>query len=81
MSIGGLPGTWKSAFWAGDLLQSFQRSYFITDNLNDFINFYVTGNKKTTYKSCSYKLRIIILEFLFTLQLKTTLIYQSSPKQ
>jgi hypothetical protein len=73
--------TWRSAFWAGDQLSTFQRSYSITDNLNGFINFYVTENNKTTYKLCSYKMRITILGFLFTLQLKTTLIYQCSPIQ
>jgi len=71
-STSGLLCTWRSAFWAGAQLSTFQTSYFITQNLNGFINFYVKGNNKTTYKLCSYKMRIIILGFLCTLQLKTT---------
>ena len=70
--MSGLLCTWRSAFWADAQLSTFQTSYFITHNLNGFKNFYVTGNNKTTYKLCSYKMRIIILGFLCTLQLKTT---------
>ena len=88
-STSGLLCTWRSAFWAGAQLSTFQTSYFITHNVNGFINFYITGNNKTTYKLCSYKMRIIILGFLCTLQLKTTHIpmlpkkhtYECSPKQ